>query len=492
MRTTAILQRRLSLALPEKSLRMRFAAGAFWSLVGVAIAQGSSLAALLVTARILGKAGFGELGMIQSTTGMFGVFAGFGLGITVTKHVAEFRRSDPLRAGRVVGLSIVVALISASIVIVFLAVFSPYLAAKIIDAPYLAAELRLACGLLFFNTLIGVQNGALAGLEAFKTIAKVNICRGIVVFPLVIIGASLLGLSGALIGLVAAAGIGWFINYSALFRVARKVGIHRFFRNIRLELPILWAFSAPAFFSGAMVTPIMWFARVLFVNQPDGYAQMGVFTAATCFQSAMNLVGGTIGTVLLPLLASKDAGASMRFERGNILISWAIGVLPTLPLICFPEVIGKLLGPQYSGPSFNHTFVITMCYTCIMLYKQGLARILVTNNLMWWTVLSNFVWGGLLILAAWKLRGLGSTGLAAAFLLAYSINTGMFIPLYTRRRLVPLGTIVSVEAFLIWVLLAVLATLSLLDVRFEVRIGVLLLALPVMFSMFHRLFKGNR
>ena len=43
--------------------------------------------------------------MIQSTVGMFGVFAGFGLGLTATKHVAEFRQSDPDRAGRIIGLS---------------------------------------------------------------------------------------------------------------------------------------------------------------------------------------------------------------------------------------------------------------------------------------------------------------------------------------------------------------------------------------------------
>jgi O-antigen/teichoic acid export membrane protein len=58
---------------------------------------------------MLGKTGYGELGMIQTTVGMFGVFAGFGLGVTATKHVAEFRRSDPARAGRIIGLSSVFA-----------------------------------------------------------------------------------------------------------------------------------------------------------------------------------------------------------------------------------------------------------------------------------------------------------------------------------------------------------------------------------------------
>jgi len=83
----------------------RLARGVFWSMAGAVISRSLMLAATVLVARMLGKTGFGELGMIRTTVGMFGVFAGFGLGLTATKHVAEFRRSDPDRAGRIIGLS---------------------------------------------------------------------------------------------------------------------------------------------------------------------------------------------------------------------------------------------------------------------------------------------------------------------------------------------------------------------------------------------------
>ncbi len=54
---------------------------------------------------MLGKEEFGKLGIVQSTVGMFQVFAGFGLGLTATKYVAEFRDSDPAKTGRIIGLS---------------------------------------------------------------------------------------------------------------------------------------------------------------------------------------------------------------------------------------------------------------------------------------------------------------------------------------------------------------------------------------------------
>jgi O-antigen/teichoic acid export membrane protein len=82
---------------------IRLARGVFWSMAGAMISRGLMLVATVAVARLLGKTGYGELGMIQSTVGMFGVFAGFGLGLTATKHVAELRQSDPIRAGRILG-----------------------------------------------------------------------------------------------------------------------------------------------------------------------------------------------------------------------------------------------------------------------------------------------------------------------------------------------------------------------------------------------------
>src|SRR5262249_23165607 len=85
--------------------RWRLLRGALWSLVGAVLARGSVLLASLLLARMLGKGQFGEFGMIQSTVGMFGVFAGFGMGVTLTKHIAEWRAKDPARIGRVMKLA---------------------------------------------------------------------------------------------------------------------------------------------------------------------------------------------------------------------------------------------------------------------------------------------------------------------------------------------------------------------------------------------------
>ncbi len=126
MNLITFVQEKLTEQLPANSLRRRFAKGAFWSVVAAVVSQGMRFLAFVIVARILGKTDFGELGMIQHTVSMFGVFAGPGLGLTATKHVAEFRSADP--AGRIIALSSVVALISGGLVGIAVFFASPDLA----------------------------------------------------------------------------------------------------------------------------------------------------------------------------------------------------------------------------------------------------------------------------------------------------------------------------------------------------------------------------
>lgn len=155
-------------------LAYRLARGAFWSLIGAVLARGLGLISSIIVARMLGKSGFGELGIIQSTVGMFGTFAGFGLGITATKFIAEYRTTDPSKAGRIRGLSSAFAWLSSLLTSIILFFAAPWLAEHTLGAPHLASLLRISTIFLFITSINGAQTGALAGFEAFKTVAKIN------------------------------------------------------------------------------------------------------------------------------------------------------------------------------------------------------------------------------------------------------------------------------------------------------------------------------
>ncbi|MEN6535950.1 MAG: oligosaccharide flippase family protein [Bryobacteraceae bacterium] len=441
-------------------MRTRIIRGAFWSVVGTAASQGMGFLAYVVAARLLTKDGFGELGIIQSTAGMFGVFAGMGLGLTATKHVAEFRFSERSRAGRLIALSLLAAAVWSSLLGVIVWGLSPYLAAHTLGAPHLSVELRIGSLLLVLTSISGVQTGVLSGLEAFEAVAWTNIWRGIANIVFVSIGTYLWGVTGAVWGLTGTAAVAVMTGHIAVKAEAERHGIPILHRGLSREAGVLWKFTLPAFLSGAVVAPAIWWTRAMLANQPGGFREMAVLTAASNFQSALSLAGYTAGAALLPIMASSGGDNDERLDRGNVLLSWVVGVVVVVPLLCIPESIALVFGRQYGGVAASQTFVLVLVATTIVLYKQGLARVLAASDLMWWGAASNLVWASTLVVVSWWLLGYGARGLAAALLIAYALNTALFLPLYLRRGLAPAGVLSSPQSLIVWATILTLGAAS--------------------------------
>ena len=448
----------------------RLARGVFWSMAGSVISRGLMLCATVLVARMLGKTVYGELGMIQSTVGMFGVFAGFGLGLTATKHVAEFRQSDPERAGRIIGLSGLFAMGTGGLMALGLFIFAPWLAEHTINAPHLAGVLRIGAIILFINALNGAQTGALAGFEAFKTIAHVNLFVGLISFPILVCGAYFGGLTGAVWALAINLCFNWLLNHIALRKEARRHRVPFSFRDCSLELPVFWSFALPATLSGFMVGPANWACRVLLTNQPNGYDEMGILTAALVFQGLLIFVSGMLSAPLLSMVSNAGTNISEKLGTVNILSTWILGVLIAIPLLCFPEVAQMIFGSDYATRSFQITFSLVVFCTSIMTFKAGLARVLVANSLLWWGLFSNTLWAAILIGSTVFLVRWGAPGLAASLTIAYILNTAILLPLYYSRNLVPKGTLLSLESGLIWLVLMGLVLMNIADVMLIYRI----------------------
>src|SRR3974377_642475 len=289
---------------PAGTLRGRFVMGSFWSVAGAIISRGFSLAASVGSAWVVGKEGFGALGMIQSTTGMFGILAGLGLGITATKYVSELRRLDPVRAGRILALSSAVAFVSGSVITVAVILLAPYLAQHVLAAPQLAGPLAIGAGLVFFGALNGAQTGGLAGFEAFPTIARVNIYAGLASFPLIVLGVWRGGLQGAIWGSVAALAISWALNHRALRQECEKAGVAYQFAHCSRELSVLHQFSLPAFLGSILVVSAIWVCNAMLARQPGGYAELGLYAAADKWRVLIVFVPTYVFAMVVPVLSN--------------------------------------------------------------------------------------------------------------------------------------------------------------------------------------------
>ena len=402
----------------------RLAHGAFWATAGAAVSQSLMLVSSIIIARILGREHFGEYGIIFSTVGMFNVVAGFGLGTTATKYVAEFRRTDPDRAGRIIAMSSMVAIGTGFIAVCILLATAPWLAARSLAAPHLTPYLRIGTGLIFFGVLNGSQVGALAGFEAFRAIARINLVSGVLSFPLIVLGAYYLQMQGALAGQVIALGLVCLLNNMALRKIARENHVPLCYTHCWKERSVLISFSLPALLSGIMVAPVNWVCAAYLVNRPHGYAEMGLFNAANSWQKAILFLPGSISAIALPMLSGlrkeQDDKAFKKSYYYNLLLSGG-SAIPVLILI---TIFSKSIMAAY-GQSFVHgyTTLITVAFASfISSFGFVTGSAIASIGKMWLGFWLNSFWAAMYVAFAYQLiPSNGALGLALASLFAYII-----------------------------------------------------------------------
>ena len=427
------------------SVRRRFAIGAFWALVGAVISRGLTLAASVVAGRLLGTTGFGEVGMIQSTQGLFGVLAGAGMGLAATKFVAEYRATDRAKAGRCVSLALLVALAAGALASVVLLVISSAVASSVLHAPHLVTELQIATGLLFFGTLNGVQTGAIVGLGNFRTVAILNIIRGVCLFVMLIVGIYLAGVMGGVIGLVVTEGIAVLVNQIALQRLLPELRMASGGRTPRdsatwNELITMCRFSGFALLGSICTTLALWFSNVVLVSQTDGYAALGIFNAADRWRQLLLFLPATISPLILSMLSNlhgkNDPAAYRQLVSANLWISVIVVLVPSAGIALGAPLAMGLFGEEYRDGWM--TLVILAASSIAVVFNNVLGQILVSQGAIWGRFLLDVLLAVVLALVCWQLIPLyHDQGMAWGHLAAYAVTAiALVLPAiyYIKKR----------------------------------------------------------
>jgi len=404
---------------------VRLARGVFWSLVGAVIARGLGVVSSIIVARMLGITAFGEFTMIQSTVGLFGTFAGLGLGITATKYVAELRETDPVRCGRVMGLILMVATVGGLVAGAALVFFAPWMATNTLAAPKLASLLRAGSLLVLFSTLQGVYSGALGGFEAFKRVAHVNWMGAVLGTPLLVVCTLAGGLKGAVWGNVIQIALGCVIGHLALAMEAAKRSVRLSYALDWSDCHILWRFSLPAFLSSTLFGPVNWFCNTYLANQNQGYQEVALTNAAGQWRNFLIFLPATMTTVLVPMFSNLyHAGNRAEFEkllRRNMVINVGVSLALSVPIALFATTI-----MNWYGPGFRRgvpVFLITVFGTALTAAGNLFSRAMQATGRAWIEMTFSALWavalivGSLLLVPSYKAVGLVSAHLIAAFAL---------------------------------------------------------------------------
>lgn len=419
----------------------RLTRGAFWVMAGTVVWRVLTAVSTIFVARILGRDAFGELSMVRSTVDLFVVFGSFRLGSTATKYVSEYRNTDPLRAGSVLLLVTSITLITCTIMAVSSLVLSSWLAEHVMNRADLAPMIMLSTLLIFFATLEGVHEVALAGFEAFRGTAYVNALRGLLAVTLCVPFAYVWGIRGVVMALAIDSALAFGLCALLLRRecVKHRVSLRRTWRSVLAEAPILWKFALPGVCAGVVIAGAMWVGRIILVHEPDGYTELGLFSAANQWRTPILFFSAVLSTVMLPVLSeaySRDSREDMAAAIGANLKTVCMTALPVaLVIMCFARPIQSLFGAEFRQSSTM--LRILMPATFFYALDRVFERVLDGTGRRWTGLALTAGWSLVfMVTALLAVPKLGGAGLALALLVAYAaLAAGRMA--YVNRVLAP-------------------------------------------------------
>jgi O-antigen/teichoic acid export membrane protein len=432
------------LLIKSNPILYRLAHGTFWTLLGTVASRVFALISTIFIARLLGVEDFGAYGMVQSTLEMFGLFAGFSLGVTSSKYLAEYKTRDKNKASRVLSLTNTFSIISSTIIGLVIYFSSSWLASETLKRPDLAPLLSLGAMYLIISTQNNVLIGALGGFEAFKETAKINSLQGMLTPVFAIPLVYFYGLQGAVLSLIAISLVGYALCRTELNKKCSNYGIviQRFDISSFREWPVLWHFSIPSLASGILVMPVIWFTNTILVNQQNGYAELGLFNAANQWRQLIIFIPQILSTVMLPILSAAFGDAKKETFgdalRINLILTWVIALPMTIFIISIREPLTGVFGKTYEG--MEMLLIILMVTSFLSMINAVIGTALAGSGKMWLGTMMNLGWAiALILLTIMLVPVYGGLGLALAYLLAYSLHTCwtmIYADIYLAHRLI--------------------------------------------------------
>jgi O-antigen/teichoic acid export membrane protein len=417
-------------------LRRRFVSGVAWSGAAAVFNQGSTFAVNVLVANLLGKEIFGRYAIVQTTLMTAGNLAQLALGYLATKYVAELRAREPVRAGGIITLCLLLAAVSGLLGGLTLLGTAPLLASTFLRAPAVRIQLAVAAAAVPCVAISGCASGILAGLEKFRAAGSAAVVAGIAYTVLGAGGAWLGGLTGGVVGLVLAYAVQTAALLTIALRAIRETGLSLSVRSALSERAAIVRFALPATLGSMSTLPALWLAAAVVARQAGGLSEVAIYSAANSLRVLVLFVPGVVNGVGISLLNHQrglnDPPRLRRVFIANLLAvsgSAALGILVV-------GVAGPLILQLY-GKSFSNgydTLLILLGSTISESLAMALYQIMLANERLWASLLTVVVpRDATVVLLTYVLApSLGARGMAIAYAAAWTLAL-LSIIVWARR-----------------------------------------------------------
>ena len=463
--------------------------GAFWLALGTFLSKVLLALAYIVLARIVSAEEYGKYGMLKSTIDNFLIFSSMGIGLTTTKYISENKTENPDIASGILGTSQILVLAIGLIVALTLNLFSEPIAVKMLNSVQMQSLLIIVSFILVITSLNGVQLGALLGLQSYRAVSFANIIQGGLLFVGITVGGYINGVKGAIIGnLIALICVSIFIHFM-LKKECADFGIVATLKKWKIHAKTIYKFAIPASLSTFITAPTIWVLNTMLVRSPNGYEQLGIYSAVIVFSSAIQMLNGTLSNVLLPIFLSKETEITPKKEFINYFGSWYIAILVALPLLVFPEIVSFIIGNSYNKQVVLPVVSLSLMSAIIISYRQGISRDLIMKNKMWLSAGNTVQWSLTTVCAFLFLEKYGAVGFALSFTIGYCSHLILFMPYIIKLKISPPSIFYNIRVVYAWLILLAIVYIN-LKIQGSQRIILTSISLLLLFYCLKSIYKN--
>lgn len=382
--------------------------------------------------------------MVQSTLVAVGAVAQMAVPYTVARYLAELRSTNPDRAGRIFGLLFSFSAIFASGAAIALYSCACWLAGSVLKAPALSSSLAFGSAVLFFAALNGFLISTLAGLEAFRSLAKALMLSGVAYFCICVLFAWQAGLQGAIAGMALSGLIQFLILFFATARELSLQGIRVRYVYTTKEWSVVLNFMLPAALNGLTATPTLWLASTFLVRQANGYSEMALFSASLSLMMVILFLPNTINNVGMSLINHVNGMGNRREYQHAFWINLGANGTIVIAGACAAILFGHSLLHMF-GKDFKDGYnVLAILLLATISQGLGLAiyQIIQSQAKMWLSFVAVALPRDTLIivLAYLLIPKYGARGLASAYAISWTIAALIIGSIVLRIGLAPTGT----------------------------------------------------
>jgi O-antigen/teichoic acid export membrane protein len=380
---------------------------------------------MILLARIVGQTRFGEFGMIQATLGVAGMVAGFDLGATASRFIAQHGKTDPARAGRIIALLTLVGWALAFMAAIVLLLAAAWIARDLLHAGHLEPAIAAGTVLMVVTAIRGLQSGTLVGLERFDVVAKLNVLEGIAACVGLACLSWWFGIEGALLGMALGSFLAWVVGSVVARRILRKYDIRNSLRGCWREKSILLRFGLPSFLAGMIAPPVLWYCMMRVVQRVNGYEDLALYNAAYQWHGPLVFLPTILVSVSAPVLVQEWARGSLQQFRFIFILNagfiFGASIVPIVLIASLSESIMRWYGSAFAA---GWQLLILLAFAAPLHAMAKLASMALLGMNRAWSVLgANLIWGAtMLALSSLLIPDWGAMGLAASFVAAYFLS----------------------------------------------------------------------